>query len=132
MAMLFRGTKGFYAKPHGPFFVFKNVTTNFPIQRTPDNVPGYSYRTQRTAWMDRSTFDKYLRELRAIDFEPDGGLRKLFVDNASDHNQTEDLDTSIALIRRSSGINIRCSIIHSPIRTEVSNTNRKQNRKNLD
>ncbi len=99
MTLVFRVTGGVHVKLDEPFCVSENVSANYPIQVTPDNVPGYSYRTQRKAWMDRSTFHRQLSDPRAIDPEPDGELRNVLVDNAAGHNQTEDVDTFIALIR---------------------------------
>ncbi len=49
MTMVFRVTGGVHAKLHDPFFIFENSMANYPIQRTPDNVPVCSYRTQRKA-----------------------------------------------------------------------------------
>ena len=70
MTLALRLSGGPNSKLEAPFFIFKNENANYPIAESPDNVPGVSYRTQRSGWMDRSTFPKYLREPRAISALP--------------------------------------------------------------
>lgn len=55
---------------------------------TPDNITGVSYGTQPRAWMDRTCFNQWLNEPKAISGLENEQRRVLFVDNASGHNVT--------------------------------------------
>ena len=77
------------------FFIFWNSNTNYPIVGCPDNIPGVSYRTQRSAWMDDSTFRKFLREPRAITSLPNNVERILLLDNCSDHNEWNEVTAAL-------------------------------------
>lgn len=65
-----------------------NQNCNYPIQGVPDNIPGVSYRTGKRGWMDKNVFNQWLNEPRAIDKDPAGRTRVIFMDNASGHNET--------------------------------------------
>eukprot|EP00171_Calliarthron_tuberculosum_P006178 IDg6178t1 len=76
---------GVSAKIEAPFLIFRHLKRTYPIQGYPDNVPDFSYRTQPSGWMDSITFNKWLRESRAIDALLNGQERVLYCDNAKGH-----------------------------------------------
>ena len=101
MTLVLRLSGGLNSKLEAPFFIFKNENANYPIAGSLENVPGVCYRTQRSGWMDRSTFPKYLREPRAISALPGSDERILFVDYATGHDETPDTLTALSEIRAS-------------------------------
>lgn len=98
MTLVLRLTGGPNAKIQAPFFIFKNALGSYPINGTPDNIEGVSYRSQRAGWMDQKRFIEYLSEPRAIDVRPDLEQRNLFVDNANGHRLNEGIEEALSII----------------------------------
>eukprot|EP00171_Calliarthron_tuberculosum_P023739 IDg23739t1 len=98
MTMALRMTGGVDAKLEAPFLVFRHGKRTYPIQGSPDNVPGVSYRTQPSGWMDSKTFNMWLREHRAISALPNGQQRVLFCDNAKGHTLSDETLASLVAI----------------------------------
>lgn len=72
MTIALRLSGGANAKVEAPFFIFENARGSYPIPVCPDNVPGVSYRSQCSAWMDKVRLTAYLREPRVITPRPSG------------------------------------------------------------
>lgn len=59
-----------------------------------------SYRTQPKGWTDRKLFAEYFREKRAH-YTRHSGERTIFLDNASGHNDTDELRSSLETAKAS-------------------------------
>ena len=88
MTMVLRISGGVNSKIEAPFIIFTNKKRSYPIQGIPDDVEGVSYRTGPKGWMDQKLFVDWLSEPRAIDKDPAGRTRVIFMDNCSAHNET--------------------------------------------
>ncbi len=87
--MVLRLRGGVNAKLEDPFLIFKNRSRSHPMINLPDDIAGVSYRTHPRRWMNNITFQQWLRESRAIFQDSENRLRTLFLDNCSEHKDTE-------------------------------------------
>ena len=88
MNMVLRITGGVNSKNGASFIIFTYKKRSYPIQGTPDDVEGVSYRTGPKGWMNQNLFVDWLSEPRAIDKNPVGRTRVIFIDNCTAHNET--------------------------------------------
>ena len=83
--MVLRLRGGVDAKLMQPFLILKNRDRNYPMANLPDNIEGASNRTQPRAWIDKTVFEKWMRDPRAIDSDAGNRTRHLFMDNCLGH-----------------------------------------------
>ena len=101
MTVTFSVTGGLQARIAAPFFSFKNKSENYPIQGSPDNIHGVSYRTQVNRWMNGHRFIQWLSEPRAIQQLPNFQQRILFFENCSGHRSTVEVREALHNIKKS-------------------------------
>ena len=101
MTVTFSVTGGLQARIAAPFFSFKNKSENYPIQGSPDNIHGVSYRTQVNRWMNGHRFIQWLSEPRAIQQLPNFQQRILFFENCSGHRSTVEVREALHNIKTS-------------------------------
>ena len=82
-----------------PFLVFTNKNHSYRIRGTPDDVAGAAYRMGPKGWMDNQVVPQWLSKKRVIKPFDNGPRRILFVDNCSEHNETEAMRSSASRIR---------------------------------
>ena len=87
--MMVRVTGGVHARIEAPMPIFQNPNCSYPIRGVPDDVAGVCYRSGRKGRMDGRVFAEWLAEPRAIRRDIYGQNRTLFVDNCSEHIETE-------------------------------------------
>ncbi|OWZ03358.1 hypothetical protein PHMEG_00024925 [Phytophthora megakarya] len=79
MCVLLRGSSD--AKLLCPMLIFKNKSSNYPIQGLPDAVAGVAYRSSPSAFINNNIIQKWLQEVRCWVLE-----RHLWMNNASGHS----------------------------------------------
>ena len=76
--------------------IFKDKNSKYPIRGCPDNVPGVFYHTSPKGFVNRIAFSEYIKENRAHYRSVGGRIkRKIFLNNASGHDSTEELTASL-------------------------------------
>lgn len=79
-----------------PILIFKNDKSRYPIRNIPDNVPGVTYRSSPTAFININIMQMWLQEPRC--WGPGGPFqvqRMLWMDKAGGHSS----DASIAMAK---------------------------------
>ncbi len=78
--------------------IFENRQRNYPIQRLSDDAPGLSYKNGKSARMEGKVLNDWLYERRAVDKDPQGRTREVFMDSPSGQNETPPVTQSLQRI----------------------------------
>ncbi len=78
--------------------IFENRRRNYPIQRVSDDVPGVSCRTDKSSRMEGPVLNDWLNERGAVDKDPQGRTRVVFMDHTSGQNETPPVTQSLQRI----------------------------------